>query len=241
MHLVAANGTRVAVTLQLSARDDPATGRMTHIIIVSRASEAQRQDQQRLLLTLNHAGTVLSARDATPRALFGFSPGELVGRPLAAVVDVFGLWRRQHGEDGSLLALLAETAASGGGVGAPVEGSGAVGASTLAQSGHTWRVGVHLPVPQDGDIVLHAAQLAAGAGLESSGADAGHASQAGSNLLYALQARHRLRAARMSLTVLEVDEDVLNCADAAAAASMPVLQVCCFPNRMHACSTKTCW
>ena len=64
-------------------------------------------DQKRLLLRINSAGTVLSASAGAPKALFGFAPAAVVGRPLAAFVNVFGQWRRKFGEDESLLMLLA--------------------------------------------------------------------------------------------------------------------------------------
>jgi hypothetical protein len=93
-----------------------------------------------------------------PKALYGFEPRELVGKPLAAAVDVFGLWRHQFKEDGSLLALLAAQAmdeAAGG------------GSSKGTASGATWRVGVHLPVKNEADITEHAAAMADDSQLKS--------------------------------------------------------------------------
>jgi hypothetical protein len=84
----------------------------------------------------------------TPKALYGFDPSQLVGRPLAAAVDVFGHWRHQFAEDGSLLTLLAARVMDQ----APGQGSG-----SGVVVGPSWRVGVHLPVKNDDDIAAHAA------------------------------------------------------------------------------------
>jgi hypothetical protein len=77
---------------------------------------------------------------------------------LAATIDIFGRWQQQFGEDGTLLALLAaqvlEEAAGQG------DSLGAGGKATAA--GCVWRVGIHLPVKSDNDIVKHAAAMADG-------------------------------------------------------------------------------
>lgn len=103
---------------------------------------ATRGDPQFTIPIAWHAGV--------PKTLFGFNASDLVGRPLAAILDVFGLWRHKHGEDSSLLMLLASQALKRTSVGA-------------ADSGHagtaSWRVGVHQPVKTD-LIAQHAAQLA---------------------------------------------------------------------------------
>lgn len=86
---------------------------------------------KRLILNINSRGTVLSVNNGAPKALFGFNPSDVIGRPIAAFVNVFGQWRRQFGGEESLLALLANRA---------------------SDKGETaWRVGVHLPVA-DADI-----------------------------------------------------------------------------------------
>lgn len=104
-----------------------------------------------------------------PKALYGFEPAELVGRPLAAAVNVFGLWRRQFGEDGSLLALLAAQAMeqqAGGVSSSSGSSTGNVAGSRQALgvgvgAGASWRMAVHLPV-KDSEILEHAAHLEAG-------------------------------------------------------------------------------
>lgn len=98
---------------------------------MTKSSDAAQVAQKCMLLRINQHGTVLSVDAASPKALFGFSPTDLVGRPLAAFVDVFGSWRRQFGEDASLLMML--------GVHAQQKGESA------------WRVGVTQPVA-DADI-----------------------------------------------------------------------------------------
>lgn len=94
------------------------------------ASEAQLLDQQRLELQLNHRGVVLAVNPGVSKAVFGFAPQELVGRPLAAFVNLFGQWRGKFGEDESLLVMLGMRAEQGqdvvyrwGGVGCGCLGS----------------------------------------------------------------------------------------------------------------------
>lgn len=91
-----------------------------------------------------------------PNILFGFSGAELVGLPLAAVIDVFGLWRHTYGEDNSLLALLAHQALGHSNC-APAAGSSHTGSVS-------WRVGIHQPVTEEGLIAQHAAKLASAEG-----------------------------------------------------------------------------
>jgi hypothetical protein len=66
---------------------------------------------------------------------------------------VFGRWRHQFGEDDSLLALLATHAMD------EVSGLG-VNSGGKAAAGASWRVGVHLPVKGDTEIIEHAAAMA---------------------------------------------------------------------------------
>jgi hypothetical protein len=96
-------------------------------------------------------GSVLVLAAGAPKALYGFEPCELVGKPLAATVDVFGLWRHQFDEDGSLLALLAAQA---------MEETAGSSSSKSSVFGISWRVGVHLPVKTDAEITEHAAAMA---------------------------------------------------------------------------------
>lgn len=77
------------------------------------ASEAQLLDQQRLELQLNHRGVVLAVNPGASKAMFGFAPQELVGRRLAAFVNLFGQWRGKFGEDESLLVMLGMRAEQG--------------------------------------------------------------------------------------------------------------------------------
>lgn len=82
-----------------------------------------------------------------------------MGRPLAAVVDVFGLWRLKFGEDSSLLSMLAFQAID------ESDSAGGLKGLHAQTTGSSWRVGVHQPVQHDEDIVEHARHLAVGAGL----------------------------------------------------------------------------
>eukprot|EP00775_Hariotina_reticulata_P009112 gene9112-9281_t len=104
VHLLHAKGTRLPVTLQMSQHDDGE--RMQHAIKVIPATEAQSLDQQRLELQLNHKGVVLSVNEHASKAIFGFEPACLLGRPLAAFINLFDAWRQKFGEDESLLVML---------------------------------------------------------------------------------------------------------------------------------------
>eukprot|EP00878_Enallax_costatus_P033546 GHUV01037053.1.p1 GENE.GHUV01037053.1~~GHUV01037053.1.p1 ORF type:complete len:119 (-),score=22.09 GHUV01037053.1:80-436(-) len=83
-----------------------------------------------MLLQVNQHGVVLSVNKCTGQPVFGLEPSELVGRPLAAFVNVFAQWRQKYGEDVSLLAMLCMKAAE-------FPGSVVV------------RVGLHCPVEDD--------------------------------------------------------------------------------------------
>ena len=57
---------------------------------VSKATENEQLDKQRLLLSINQQGEVLSIDCCSPNtSLFGFAPESLIGRPLAAFINVF--------------------------------------------------------------------------------------------------------------------------------------------------------
>jgi hypothetical protein len=101
-----------------------------------------------LLLAAAAAAACLAA--GAPKPLYGFEPSELIGRPLAAAVDVFGQWIHQFGDDETLLALLAQQCIDGAACG------------NDQAAGSSWRVGVHLPVKSDADIEQHAAAMAQG-------------------------------------------------------------------------------
>jgi hypothetical protein len=97
-------------------------------------------DQQRLKLQLNHKGIVLSVNPGASKSVFGFNPQDLVGRPLAAFVNLFSQWRGKFGEDESLLVMLGMRAEQGLNV--------------------TYRCGVHNPFSDE--------ELARGAGADES-------------------------------------------------------------------------
>lgn len=90
-----------------------------------------------------------------PVSLFGFEGSELIGRPLAAIVDIFGIWRHKFTEDSSLLAMLAFQAMEGNSNGT----SACKTAGSSHISGLSWRVGVHKPVKSDNWITENAVQL----------------------------------------------------------------------------------
>eukprot|EP00775_Hariotina_reticulata_P007054 gene7054-7268_t len=148
VYLLPSSGAKIPVTVKLSTKEVAATGHTHHIVEVHQVNEALRLDQRRLMLTTNHRGTVLDVNSGVQKSLFQFDATELVGHPVASVVDVFGLWRHKCQEDDtSLLSILAMHTIGGATTG-----------TANAQSA-SWRVGVHLPVTSD--IEQHAAQLAA--------------------------------------------------------------------------------
>jgi hypothetical protein len=168
------------------------------------ASEGQLLDQQRLELQLNHKGIVLAVNPGASKAVFGFNPQELVGRPLAAFVNLFSQWRGKFGEDESLLVMLGMRAEQGLDV--------------------VYRCGVHTPFSDD-ELARGAGGTAAGGTTAGStmggtlgtlgsvpgsgGGAAAVASAAGSNhsLLVALKSRHKERPAVLTMSVVHASED----------------------------------
>eukprot|EP00878_Enallax_costatus_P025839 GHUV01027676.1.p1 GENE.GHUV01027676.1~~GHUV01027676.1.p1 ORF type:complete len:1421 (+),score=378.88 GHUV01027676.1:621-4883(+) len=217
VHLLAANGTKVPVSLKMLQREvQDSAGGLMHVVYVNRASEGQRLDQTRLLLSLNHKGTVLEANTGAPKSLFGFNVAELVGRPLACIIDVFGVWRHEFGEDNSLLTMLSLQALKEGATSMAVIGKSDSG---IHASGTSWRVGVHQPV-KDEEIASHAVHLSDERKQNKGGFGTG-----GTNsLLHALQQQRRLHTACMALEIMERDDRELT-DDPAVTDSIPVVQV----------------
>lgn len=106
---------------------------------------------------MEHGVVTVTCRDCcagAPKVLFGFNVTELIGQPLACIIDAFGIWRHEFGEDDSLLMMLSLQALK----------DGAAGMATAAKndihaSGMSWRVGVHQPV-KDEEMAAHATYLA---------------------------------------------------------------------------------
>lgn len=84
-----------------------------------------------------------------PESLFGINSSDLVGKPLAAFIDIFGQWRLKYGEDSSLLSMLAFYALH------DADHQGGISLETDSM-GRAWRVGVHLPLQDDEEILEHA-------------------------------------------------------------------------------------
>lgn len=93
-----------------------------------------------------------------PKRLFNFNPADVIGRPVASIVDVFGYWRNQFGSDASLYTLLA--------VKSMQDALPATNNSSHRAIGTSWRVGVHIPVKRDEDIAAEAAEMASRAQKE---------------------------------------------------------------------------
>lgn len=165
------------------------------------ATEAQLLDQQRLQLQLNHKGLVLSVNENASKAVFGFNPSELVGRPLAAFVNVFSQWKQKYGEDESLLVML--------------------GVRAEQNCDVIYRVGVCNPYSED--------ELAKGEGVSVSGAAAstfGEQAKDKSALLGALRSHHKVKAAIMTLGMVHSSEDGdTNISADADVSKVPVLEV----------------
>lgn len=89
---------------------------------VTKVCHASHLDAQRLKLVVDQRGIVLAAPCASPRALFGFEPASVIGKPLAAFVNVFEAFRvaqaRQRGAAG------AGSRSGGGSLGSSVFGAG---------------------------------------------------------------------------------------------------------------------
>jgi hypothetical protein len=64
-------------------------------------------NQQRIELNLNHRGRVLSVNGGANKSVFGVEPKELVGKPLASFINVFGQWKARFGSEEGLLTMLA--------------------------------------------------------------------------------------------------------------------------------------
>lgn len=63
---------------------------------VHKCTEEERLDSQSIILTVDQRGTVLQT-SPSPKNLFGFDPqSELIGRPLAAFINVFEEFRMQQ-------------------------------------------------------------------------------------------------------------------------------------------------
>lgn len=103
---------------------------------VSKATEEQRINQQRLLLSVNHKGIILATNADASKAVFGFDAAAMLpGQPLSACIDVFASWRDRFGDEASLLQMLAAQAMA----------ASTEGAAACRQAGGAWRVGVHKP------------------------------------------------------------------------------------------------
>lgn len=72
VYLLRANGTRVPVTLRMSAHDDGE--HVQHVVRVVPSSEAERLDRQRLVLGVGETGIVLSVNPGATKGIFGFNP-----------------------------------------------------------------------------------------------------------------------------------------------------------------------
>jgi hypothetical protein len=185
-----------------------------HIPQVLPASEAQLLDQQRLKLQLNHKGIVLSVNPGASKSVFGFHPQDLVGRPLAAFVNLFSQWRGKFGEDESLLVMLGMRAEQGLDV--------------------IYRCGVHSPF-NDAELAHGAGASTAAGGLGSTmGGTTGSTNLLGSmpggggstaagglehSLLGALKLRHKERPAVLTMSVVHASDEAEGSTTAAGAAS----------------------
>jgi hypothetical protein len=152
---------------------------------VTPSSESDLEDQQRMILQLNHKGVVLSVNHHAPKSMFGFPPSCLVGRPLATFINIFKEWREKFGEDESLLVLL--------------------GLRSGSNQDVVLRVGICNPM-SDEEIVQ--AQRAEAGNIGSSTDGLGAAERpATSKLLAALQRRRRDRPAIMTLSLMHMSEE----------------------------------
>lgn len=71
--------------VQARRRDE---GDICNIITFEKSSITQAQDERRLSLIIDEHGTIFQVGGSAP-ALFGFDPGNLIGKPIGSAVDVF--------------------------------------------------------------------------------------------------------------------------------------------------------
>lgn len=50
---------------------------------------------------------MLATNPGATKSVFGIEPSELVGKPLASFVNLFGQWRAKYGSEENLLTMLA--------------------------------------------------------------------------------------------------------------------------------------
>lgn len=144
------------------------------------ASSTDLLDSQRVELQLNHRGVVVSVNEHAGKAVFGFQPQDLVGRPLASFVNLFSLWKQQFSEDESLLTMLATRAEQNLDV--------------------IYRAGVHSPY-SDGEV----AKGSPPTGLSESEPPA----RTKSTLLGALASRHKQQPAILKLKMAASAQDAI--------------------------------
>jgi hypothetical protein len=186
-----------------------------HVVRVAPASEAERLDKQRLVLSVGEGGTILAVNPGASKALFGFVPEALVGRRLSAAVNVFEECEKQSGSDAAgLLTALGMRAVDGA-------------------ADDAWRVGVTQPKRLDraeevSGLVVSGVRLAASGAVP---VDISHfpfstpscdrptiqAAASSSALAAALHQRNRDRPALMSVAIhMEEGEDGGDGGEAAA-------------------------
>ena len=71
--------------VQARRRDE---GDICNIITFEKSSITQALDERRLSLIIDEHGTIFQVGGSAP-ALFGFDPGNLIGKPIGSAVDVF--------------------------------------------------------------------------------------------------------------------------------------------------------
>jgi hypothetical protein len=123
VHLLRANGAKLAVRATITTHEDGEHVR--HVVRVTPAAEDTVLDQQRLVLTLGAGGTITAVNAGATKALFGFKPQDLVGKPARSLVNVLADCSARFGDDARLLAAL--------------------GIRALEGTEEAWRVGVTLP------------------------------------------------------------------------------------------------
>lgn len=181
------------------------------MVQVVKATNEEHLDGQRVSFIVDQQGKVLSVSGTCATQLFGFDGNDLIGRPLAAFVNVFEEYRVNGGKETELGTGIASLNnpmnGTSKGSGSADKGDAAL-LSILAQAAQaglcsSYRVGVRTVPITDDQIGKDTDQ---DAGSNQQGPDTGAGNQGYSSLLSALHSRtSKLRPAVLSVEVMDQD------------------------------------
>eukprot|EP00775_Hariotina_reticulata_P013181 gene13181-13312_t len=110
MHMLAGDGARVPVRLDISSvhATHGEKNEVHHIAKVTKATSADFVDSRRARLVVDQRGVVVAVPGTLNRHLFGFDGKDLVGRPLAAFINLFEDFRVEQATQQQLQQRLKE-------------------------------------------------------------------------------------------------------------------------------------